>query len=134
VRTALTAVAAILVAAAPAHAAAPRLRRPDRIAPHQLALRSFGAASALTARVDTGPQVHGVALGMTRLSLRAPLAPLERAGVEVAALRVSGIAPGTYVGPRLALDAARARLTLGWMFDASDARDGHAQLGLALGF
>lgn len=40
----------------------------------------------------------------------------------------------TIAAVRVALDAARARLTLGWMFDAADARDGHAQLGLALGF
>ena len=47
---------------------------------------------------------------------------------------MAGLPVQTSVGPEVSLGTRRSQATLGWTFDVSDPHDGHAQLGIGLGF
>jgi hypothetical protein len=104
---------------------------------NELALAPLSDHVALAGRADVGLGRAGVALGATALDVSPkPLHP-ARLGVELKAERtygMAGVPSETSVGPEVSLGTTRARATLGWMFDVNDARDGHAQLRVGVGF
>jgi hypothetical protein len=104
---------------------------------NELAIAPLSQRVALAGRADVGLGRAGLALGATALDVSPKTTHATRLGVELKADRGyggTGTPVETYLGPELSLGTKRTHATLGYMFDVSDARNAHAQLGLGLGF
>jgi phage-related tail protein len=137
----------VLLAAAPAvRAAEPHappalagalLRNGEWLSKTELSLAPLSDRVALASQLQVGLGSVGIGLGAARLDVASGAPHAAHVGLELKALHsygVAGLPAMTSVGPEVSLGTWRSHATVGWMFDVSDARNGHAQLGLGLGF